>query len=98
MSNLFGNLRRSSSSHSINRMENDLKMLEKNTSKFENQLMFQNNISKTGKCPGKKKKDIYQIGTFDFRSTYKIEVSENTHYIGSETETIELLNPKDIEF
>ena len=44
------------------------------------------------------KKDIYQIGTFDFRSTYKIEVSENTHYIGSETETIELLNPKDIEF
>ena len=43
------------------------------------------------------KKDIYQIGTFEFRSTYKIKVSKNTHSIGSETETIELLNPKDIE-
>ena len=38
MSNLLGNLRRSSSSRSINRMENDLKMVEENTSKFENQL------------------------------------------------------------
>ena len=38
MSNLFGNLRRSKSSRSINIMENYLKMLEENTSKFENQL------------------------------------------------------------
>ena len=37
------------------------------------------------------------MGTFIFRSTYKIKVSENTHSIGSETETIELLNPKDIK-
>ena len=41
--------------------------------------------------------DIYQIGTFKFRSSYKIKVSKNTHSIGSETETIELLNPKDIK-
>ena len=38
MSNLFGNFCRSSSSRSVNRMENDLKMLEENTSKFENRL------------------------------------------------------------
>ena len=38
MLNLLGKLRRSSSSRSINRMENDLKMVEENTSKFENQL------------------------------------------------------------
>ena len=47
--------------------------------------------------PRQEKHKIYQIGTFDFRATYKIKVSENTHSIGSETETIELLNPRDRE-
>ena len=47
--------------------------------------------------PRQNTKDIYQIETFEFRSTYKIKVSENTHSIRSETETIELLNPIDIE-
>ena len=42
-------------------------------------------------------KDIYQIGTFKFRSMYKIKVSKNTHSIGSDTKTIELLNPRDIK-
>ena len=68
MSNLFGNLSRSSSHSSINRMENDLKMLEENTSKFENQL----NVSidtlkqyiKNWKIPKQNIKDIYQIYTF----------------------------------
>ena len=101
MSNLFGNISRSSSHGSINRMENDLKMLEENTSKCENQL----NVSidtlkqyiKNWKMPRQNIKDIYQIGTFKFRSTYKIKVLENTHVIGSETETIELFNPKDFK-
>ena len=48
--------------------------------------------------PRQEKHKIYQIGTFDFRATYKIKVSENTHSIGSETETIELLNPRDRNF
>ena len=47
--------------------------------------------------PRQNTKDIYQIETFEFRSTYKIKVSENTHSIRSKTETIELLNPIDIE-
>ena len=46
MSNLLGNLRRSSSSRSINMMENDLKMVEENTSKFENQLNVSIDLSK----------------------------------------------------
>ena len=54
MSNLFGNLSRSSSHSNTSRMEHDFKMLEENTSKFENQLilweMSKQNI-----------KDIYQI-------------------------------------
>ena len=42
-------------------------------------------------------KDIYQIRTFKWKLTYKIKVSENTHSIGLETETIELLSSTDIE-
>ena len=87
MSNLFGNFHRNSSSKNMDRMENDLKMVEENSSKFENQL----NVSidtlekyiKNWEMPTQKKKDIYQIGTFEFGSTYRIKVSENTHSIGS---------------
>ena len=43
MSNLFGKFSRSGSNSSINRMENDLKILEENTSKFGK---CQNKISK----------------------------------------------------
>ena len=54
---LFGKLSRSSSHSNMSRMENDLKMVEENTSKFENQL----NVSidaleqyiKIGKCQEK---------------------------------------------
>ena len=42
-------------------------------------------------------KDIYQIGTFKFRSMYKVKVSKNTHSIGLDTKTIKLLNPRDIK-
>ena len=82
-------------------MENDLKILEENTSKFENQL----NVSldtleqyiKIWEMSKQNIKDIYQMWSFIFKSTYKIKVSENTHSIGSDTETVELLNPIDIK-
>ena len=100
MSNLFGNLRRSSSNKSISGMENDLKMVEENTSKFENQLNVSIDVLekyiKIWEMPKQEKTKIYQIGTFEFRATYKIKVSENTHSIGSQTETIELFKPRDI--
>ena len=94
MSNLLGNLRRSSSSRSINMMENDLKMVEENTSKFENQL----NVSidtleqyiKNWEMPKQEIKDIYQIGTFRFKSTYKIKVSKNTHSMHLDTKGMKL--------
>ena len=101
MSNLFGNLRRSSSNKSISRMENDLKMVEENTSKFENQLNVSIDVLekyiKIWEMPKQEKTKICQIGTFEFKATYKIKVSENTHSIGSQTETIELFKPRDIE-
>ena len=101
MSNLFGISSKSSSHSNMSRMENDLKMVEENTSKFENHL----NISigtleqyiKNWELPRQNIKDIYQIGTFEWKSTYKIKVSANTHFIGLETKTIELLNLKDID-
>ena len=42
-------------------------------------------------------KELYKIGTFEFRKDYRIKISENTHSIRSGTETIELLDPKDLE-
>lgn len=35
---------------------------------------------KNWEMPKQNIKDIYQIGTFKWRSTYKIKVLENTHY------------------
>lgn len=53
---------------------------------------------KTRNIPKKDIKEIYQIGSFKFRQNYLIEILGNTHSIGSETETIELLNFKDLEY
>ena len=101
MSNLFGNVSRSSSHSNMSMMENDLKMVEENTSKFENQLNISidilENFIKNWEMPRQNIKDIYQIGQFKQISNYKIKISENTHLIGLNTETIELLNSKDIE-
>ena len=76
-------------------------MVEENTSKFENQLNVSIDVleqyMKNWEMPWQEKHKIYQIGTFDFRATYKIKVSENTHSIGSDTKTVELLNPIDIK-
>ena len=70
MSNLFENLCRSSSSKSMSRMENDLKMVEENTSKFENQLNVSIEVLekyiKIWEMPIQEKHKIYQIGSFNF--------------------------------
>ena len=101
MSNLFGNFSRSSSHSNMSRMENDLKIIEKNTWKFENQL----NVSidtleqyiKNWNMPRQEIKETYKIGTFEFMSNYLIKISKNTHSIGWETKTNELLNSKDLK-
>ena len=101
MSNLFGNVSRSSSHSNMSMMENDLKIVEENTSNFENQLNISidtlEKLIKNWETPRQNIKDIYQIGQFKQISNYKIKISENTHLIGLDTETIELLNSKDIE-
>ena len=42
-------------------------------------------------------KELYKVGNWEFKRDYRIKISENTHSIGSETETIELLDLKDLE-
>ena len=102
MSNWFENFSRSSSHSNMSRMENDLKIIyKKNTWNFDNQL----NVSidtleqyiKNWNMPRQKIKEIYKIGTFEFMSNYLIKISKNTHSIGWETKTNELLNSKDLK-
>ena len=61
---------RNSSSKSISRMENDLKMVEENTSKFENQLNVSIDVLekyiKNWELLRQEKHNIYQIGSFNF--------------------------------
>ena len=42
-------------------------------------------------------KELYKVSSFEFKRDYRIKISENTHSIGFEIETIELLDPKDLE-
>ena len=42
-------------------------------------------------------KELYKVGNFEFKRDYRIKISENTHSIGSETKTIELLDLRDLE-
>ena len=42
-------------------------------------------------------KELYKVGNFEFKRDYMIKIPENTHSIGSEAETIELLNLRDLE-
>ena len=74
---------------------------KENTSKFENQLNVSIDVLekyiKNWEMLKHEKHKIYQIGSFNFRTTYKIKVSKNTYSIGSETEIIKLLKPRDRE-
>ena len=75
---------------------------KENTSNFENQLNVSIDVLekyiKNWEMLKHEKHKIYQIGSFNFRTTYKINMSENTHSKGLETETIELLKPRDRNF
>ena len=68
MSNLFGNVSRTSSHSNMSMMENDLKIVEENTSNFENQLNISidtlEKLIKNWETLRQNIKDIYQIGTF----------------------------------
>ena len=86
---------------SSSRIDEQLRQIQENTQQFENKLSVSiedwEQYIKNWEMPKQNVKELYKIGTFEFKKDYRIKISENTHSIGSETETIELLDPKDLE-
>ena len=86
---------------SSSRVDEQLRQIQENTQKFENKLSVSiedwEQYIKNWEMPKQNIKELYKIGTFEFKKDYRIKISENTHSIGSERETIELLDPKDLE-
>ena len=101
MSNFIKKFVGTSSNTSSSRMDEQLRQIQENTQKFENKLSVSiedwEQYIKNWEMPKQNIKELYKIGTFEFKKDYRIKISENTYSIGSETETIELLDPKDLE-
>ena len=101
MSNFIKKFVGTSSNTSSSRMDEQLRKIQENTQKFENKLSVSiedwEQYIKNWEMPKQNIKELYKTGTFEFKKDYRIKISENTHSIGSETETIELLDPKDLE-
>ena len=86
---------------SSSRIDEQLRQIQKITQKFENKLSVSiedwEQYIKNWEIPKQNIKELYKIGTFELKKYYRIKISENTHSIGSEAETIELLDLKDLE-
>ena len=89
MSNFIKNFVGTSSNTSSSRIDEQLRQIQENTQKFENKLSVSiedwEQYIKNWEMPKQNIKELYQIGTFEFRKDYRIKISENTHSIGSET-------------
>ena len=90
-----------SSNMSSSRIDEQLRQIQENTQKYENKLFISiedwEQYIKNLEIPKQNIKELYKIGSFEFKRDYKIKIYENTHSIGTETETIELLDLKDLE-
>ena len=82
-------------------IDEQLRQIQENTQKYENRLSLSiedwEQYIKNWEMPKKKIKELYKVGNFEFKRDYRIKISENTHPIRSEIETIELLDLKDLE-
>ena len=80
---------------------NNLNKSKKILKKYENKLFVSikdwEQYIKNWEMPKQNIKELYKVGSFEFKRDYMIKISENTHSIGSETETIELVDLKDLE-
>ena len=61
------------------------------------QLILWSNKSKIGKCQNKISKTFIKYELSNLGQHIKSKCRKKTHSIGSDTETIELLNPRDIK-
>ena len=101
MSNFIKKFVGTSSNTSSSRIDEQLRQIRENTQKYENKFSVSiedwEQYIKNWEMPKQNIKELYKIETFEFKKDYKIKISENTHSIGFETDTIELLDPKDLE-
>ena len=101
MTNFIKKFLGTSSNTSSSRIDEHVRQIQENTQKYENKLSVSTEnweqYIKIWEISKQNIKELYKIGTFEFNKDYRIKISENTHSIGSETETIELLDLKDLE-
>ena len=101
MTNFIKKLVGTGSSTSSSRIDEHLRQIQENNQRYENKLFVSiedwEQYIKNWEMPKQNIKEIYKVGSFEFKRDYRIKISENTRSIGSETETIELLDPRDLE-
>ena len=101
MTNFIKKLVGTCSNTSSSRIDEHLRQIQENTQRYENKLSVSiedwEQYIKNWEMPKQNIKELYKVGSFEFKKNYRIKISENTHSIGSETETIELLDPRDLE-
>ena len=101
MVNFIKKLVGTGSSTSPSKNDEHLRQIQENTQKYENKLSVSiedwEQYIKNWEMLKQNIKELYKVGSFEFKRDYRIKISENTHSIGSETETIELLDPRDLE-
>ena len=101
MTNFIKKLVGTGSSTSSSRIDEHLRQIQENTQRYENKLSVSiedwEQYIKNWEMPKPNIKELYQVGSFEFKIDYRIKIYENTHSIGSEIETIELLDPRDLE-
>ena len=101
MTNFIKKLVGIDSSTSSSRIDEHLRKIQENTQKYENKLSVSiedcEQYIKNWEMPKQKIKELYKVGNFEFKRDYRIKIFENTHSIGSEIDTIELLDPRDLE-
>ena len=85
----------------MSKIDEQLKLLQEHTKKYENKLSVSienwEHYIKIWEMPKQNIKELYQVGNWEFKRDNQIKVSQNTHSIGSEAKTIELLDHKDLE-
>ena len=101
MANFIKKFVGTSSNTISSRIDEQLRQIQENTQQFENKLSVSiedwEQYIKNWEMLKQNIKELYKVGTIEFKKDYRIKISENTHSIGSETETIGLLDPKDLE-
>ena len=101
MENFIKKLLGTGSNTSSSRIDEHLKQIQENTQRYENKLSVSiedwEQYIKNWEMPKQNIKELYKVGNFEFKRDYRIKISENTHSIEFETETIELLDPRDLE-